>query len=61
ERLEHVDRIRVVREHRRLEAPDPLLLRTLDERVEQPAPDARPCQSSITTIAGSATSGPVRT
>jgi hypothetical protein len=40
ERLEHVDRIRVVREHRRLEAPDPLLLRTLDERVEQPAPGA---------------------
>ena len=45
--------------HRRLEAPDPLRLRTLDERVEQPAP--RPCQSSITTIAGSATSGLVRT
>jgi hypothetical protein len=56
-----VDRIRVVREHRRLEAPDPLLLRTLDERVEQPAPGGRPCQSSITTIAGSATSGLVRT
>ena len=26
--------------HRRLEAPYPLLLRTLDKRVEQPAPGA---------------------